>query len=171
MGSIKSSKNKLWILLGLVVLFQIGIMVILSQLRNPIDALTLQLTFSADHFFSIVHHWSSQELNAYLLHYSLDMIYPICYVLFLWELMKRCDSTPQKVYFQRMVPIPLIIGIMDELENICHLLLFWVPLSPNQTFIFIKALFSWTKWIFLFISLILISIIFIYSKRKKSSSR
>ncbi len=149
-------QNKLWVLFGIILFFQLCMLAILSVLNNPKDALSLQLTFSLDQFLSIIGGWSSKETHAYLLHYTLDFLYPLWYVLLLWELMKKWDHTSTQFYFNALWIIPFMAGLCDEIENLSTLTVIFFSSYHAATFVFIQALAAWTKWIAIFLSMVLL---------------
>lgn len=147
---IKTSRHQLKISLALVFLFQLAILIILNPLPNPLDALRLQLTFSAQEYSAITSAWTAAQRDAYLHHYYLDFIYPLIYASALILLVKKFWAPVPKV----LLVLPILMALADEIENICGLYLILNPDSLSSAVVVAGASAAWLKWGFLLLTFI-----------------
>ena len=149
---IKTQRHHLKAALALVLLFQLAILIILNPLPNPLDALRLQLTFSAQEYSAITAAWTEAQRQAYLHHYYLDFIYPLIYAGALILLLKKFRSpVPQTI-----LALPVLMAVADEIENICGLYLILNPDNLSQAVVVIGASAASLKWGLLLLILILL---------------
>lgn len=142
------------IFFGIAFIFsQAGIIFILGSASDAL--LELQVSFSTDHFYDILHGISSEQYAALLNHFYLDFIHPFIYgaALFFWLKALRVGQT----FSLAWLILPWVSSLADLIENCIELFLFTHLDARFPTAVIIAASFSTLKWASAFLSLLAIA--------------
>lgn len=142
-------RKRTWIFLGLTLVAQVLITLILRLMPHPIDALKIQFAYSTESFNGILTRWSDLERAAFLLHYSVDFLFPWFYGFLLFFVLEDI-----KVGSWRF--LPLVAALFDEIENALHVLLVNRNMEVAALPVALAALAATLKWLAIWVSLALI---------------
>ena len=159
------------------IIFVIFIIVVLPYFANLTESKT-NSSFSPDtgFFYSAEIFYDNMEIYGQtgrdfyiLMRWTFDLIWPLVYTLFFISIITNLTTKMKKekrIYF---LSVPIIAVIFDLLENISASIN--VGIFPNQSIFLLRLLqiFSLFKWIFIFLTLlVIIYSLFIFFRRNPS---
>ena len=107
-------------------LLQVSVALILRNVTgDPLDVLIFQCSIAPESFKSILEGWGERGLSFYHAHYFPDFFLPIAYALLLRGLIFQLRGKT------RLMLLPVIAGISDQVENVIHF-----TLTLNHALIF-----------------------------------
>ncbi|MBI4970404.1 MAG: hypothetical protein HZC17_00985 [Candidatus Omnitrophica bacterium] len=158
-----------WVLFfGATYLVSQAVIIHLLQPIGAKDFLSLQLCFSKKFYLHMIQAWqASGQIVAYKAHFLIDWFHPIWYTLFLTSALAtvfNAKSVPAE--WNKLLFLPLIAGIADELENLMQIFLL-SGIKVTQGFVNISSGCSLVKWT-LALGSLLIVISLLFSKKHEA---
>jgi hypothetical protein len=121
------------------------------------EVLELELAFTADRFDGIVDQWAEAgTLAVQQRNLLLDLFFPFAYGGLLTGLLGLLALPPSgepKLGLSILLPLPLVAGVLDWLENGLLVLLLGWAVGQRQLLVAVASVVSSAKWILLLVSL------------------
>ena len=166
----KTGKWQFVIVFGvLYIISQIVITSILHDL-DPKQVLKLQTSLSTDLFCEIIHLWNNDGmLDLYKKHFFFDFPHPIWYsVVLISFISKIFNLNNTNTRFNYLILFPFFAGLLDLFENILHLIILSDINNISKQTVIISGIASNIKWVFLLISIVIMSAKYNIVKNNKS---
>ncbi len=142
----RPSYRVVWLAFLAYLVSQIHIAVLVAPLKP--NLLALQLAFTSERFWQVLHLWGPEGLALFRAHFAFDLVHPVLYACFgyLAGRSKLLAAGPPKWQTVYTFMLPLA-ALLDYVENLSH----WILLSfePNTggLLIGLASLCAALKWL------------------------